>query len=164
MGITSPTGVLGVVESKAWGLGQMAFRKLRRGPPPYLPVPPAHCPCGEGTVCIKGTSGGAGPHNLSPLFTHPALLEGGDGGPRALSVVLGQLEGAENSKFSKTLILIFQLQSSEWSTPCSLQSARNTYKKHFMEHTLSPAKLDLSTPSSVSRVRSIHPLLLHRGK
>lgn len=41
LGLTRPTGVLGVVESKVWGLAPMTLRKLRgQRTIPYLRKPP----------------------------------------------------------------------------------------------------------------------------
>ena len=105
---TSPTGGLGVAESKAQGLEQRAFRKLRRERAiPYSRVPPWPAPLRLGNSLHQRHLLGAVPCNLSPCsFLYPALPEGkvretGKGGS---IYCLDSCRRQKTSKFSKTLI------------------------------------------------------------
>lgn len=99
---TSPTGGLGVAESKAQGLEQRALRKLRRERAiPYSPVPPWPAPLRLGNSLHWSHLLGAVPCNLSPCsFVYPALPEGKvrETGKGGVYLLLGQLQKAENKQ------------------------------------------------------------------
>lgn len=100
VGITSPTGGLGAVESKTRGLEQMAFRKMAlRGKRaiPYLPVPLPTAPVAR---TPPEALLGAGPHNQSPC----SLARPPGWGPGGCVQCLDSWNGQNTSKSSKTLI------------------------------------------------------------
>lgn len=104
LGRTSPTGGLGVAESKAQVLGQTAFRKLRRERAiPCFPRPPWLSPLHLGNS-LHHPGGCTTPSELP--FIHPALLEREvRETPGVYLECLDSWNRQKTSKFSKTDIL-----------------------------------------------------------